>query len=118
MADVEAALRASWSKATSDDPDEWTPGNPTRGQCAVSALVIQHYFGGEVLIAPVIAGGGSDEYHCWNRLPSGEVVDFTTDQFGPNFAAGEPVDLTPIVDDRGEDRSMLLLQAVERHLSD
>lgn len=117
LEEVEAALRAGWSARTSDDPHEWTPDNPSRGQCAVSALVVKHYFGGEVMIAPVLAGGGLDEFHCWTELPSGEIVDFTTDQFGPDFAVGDPVDLVPIVDDMGEDRSVLLLQAVRQHLA-
>jgi hypothetical protein len=51
--ELELALRAAWSRETSEDPDEWSPANPSRGQCAVTALVIRELLGGEILIATV-----------------------------------------------------------------
>ena len=35
LADLEAAVRASWSRDTSADADEWTPENPARGDSAM-----------------------------------------------------------------------------------
>src|SRR5213592_1188668 len=37
LEEAEAAIRASWGRDTSDDPDEWSEENPARGQCAVTA---------------------------------------------------------------------------------
>jgi hypothetical protein len=88
LAEVEAALRACWARDTSDDPDEWTPDWVTRGQCAVSAWVIRELLGGEILIARVTPS--INEHHAWNRLPSGEEVDFTLDQFRDGQVLGEP----------------------------
>lgn len=41
------AVRASWSAETTD---EWHPDDPARHQCGVSALVIQDYLGGRVVM--------------------------------------------------------------------
>lgn len=78
------AIRQSWSGDTSACPD-WTPAQPSTGQCAVSALVIQDYLGG-VLVRATVNGTS----HYWNRLPDGEALDLTRDQF-PDF---DPVGTT------------------------
>lgn len=45
---IEKALKSSWSKETCYPPwaRGWTTENPTKGQCAVTALVVQDYLGG------------------------------------------------------------------------
>ena len=77
-------LRAAWSKETSADQKNWTPANPAWGQCAVSALAFQHFFGGEILRLPVpqdfnkkIAGLGS---HYFNRIGN-LTIDVSAEQF-------------------------------------
>ena len=72
-------IRAAWSRETSADPDFWTPENPAWGQCAVTALVIQDAFGGD-LRRGVVHGMS----HYWNRLPDGRMVDLTFKQFRVN----------------------------------
>ncbi len=71
------AIKASWSKETSASPDKWSKDNPSLGQCAVTALVIQDLKGGDLLRGKV---NGSSHY--WNRLPDGPELDLTIDQFG------------------------------------
>jgi hypothetical protein len=51
-------------------------GGPV-GQCAVTALVVQDIFGGELVRADV-PGFGS---HYWNRLPGMGDIDVTREQF-------------------------------------
>jgi len=65
------AIAESWSKETCYPGcvDEWTPENPARGQCTVSALVFQDYRGGDILYC-------LDPHHYWN-----EEVDLTRIQF-------------------------------------
>jgi len=58
-------LERAWSRETSADPEQWTPDNPAWGQCAVTALVVQDGFGGELVRATV-----DDASHYWNRLPT------------------------------------------------
>lgn len=69
------AIAASWAADTSAD-DNWTPERPLKGQCAVTALVVQDYLDGELLRTTV--DGVS---HYWNRLADGTEIDLTRDQF-------------------------------------
>lgn len=113
---VVAAVRASWSRETSDDPDEWTPEWVTRGQCGVTAHVVRELLGGEILIAPVIGSSQPNEHHAWNRLPSGEELDLTLDQFRGGETLGEPWVGEVLVVTEGVDRGALLLAAVRERL--
>lgn len=70
------AIAASWRRETTNDPTHWRSTNPAWGQCAVTALVVQEYLGGQLLRA--VVGGVS---HYWNELPSGEELDLTRHQF-------------------------------------
>ena len=56
---------------------DWTPDNPTLGQCSITAFLMQDIYGGRVLGVPR-AGGN---YHCFNVV--GDCVfDLTSEQFG------------------------------------
>lgn len=95
LAEIEAALRASWSVETADPVDvpDWTPDNPSRGQCGATALVLLELLGGELLEAEVTFPDGSHQgFHYWNRLAGGIEIDLTAEQ----FAADEQIQ-TPIV---------------------
>jgi hypothetical protein len=103
LADIERAIRASWSRETCDpvDGDVWSPENPSRGQCAVTALVVQDLLGGELLLAEVhYADGSRQGLHYWNRLGEGVELDLTREQFQPDEivqpakAIDRPADLT------------------------
>jgi hypothetical protein len=103
LTEIEAAIRASWSAETCDpvDRDVWSPANPSRGQCAVTALVVQDLCGGELLLAEVrYADGSRQGVHYWNRLPGGVELDLTREQFHPGEhvqapeAVERPADLT------------------------
>ena len=68
-------VQAGWSAATAST---WTPGNPARGQCSVTALVAQDALGGELLKTRV-----GEAWHFYNRIRA-ERVDLTASQFeGP-----------------------------------
>jgi hypothetical protein len=72
---VQRLLRHSWSSHTSS---LWSVDIPSRGQCAVTALVVNAYFGGEIL--KTRAG---PSWHFYNRV-EGRRFDFTSEQF-PNL---------------------------------
>ena len=57
--------------------NEWSPENKTRGQCSVTAFLLQDLFGGEVRGVPL----GDGNYHCFNVV-DGCVFDLTSEQFG------------------------------------
>jgi hypothetical protein len=89
-AEVERAIRASWTAASCDPVDlaGWSQADAARGQCGATALVIQDLLGGELLVAEVRHADGSRQgVHYWNRLEGGEELDLTREQ----FADGEVV---------------------------
>ena len=73
---VRTALASSWTARTASPLVTWTPHKPSSGQCAVSALVLQDYCGGEICRC-VVAGTS----HYFNRIDD-QVVDSTAAQFG------------------------------------
>ena len=72
---IVAAYVGDVQRRTSADPEGWSPHNRPWGQCAVTALVVQDRFGGELLRARV--DGVS---HYWNRLPDGSELDLTRER--------------------------------------
>lgn len=85
--ELKKLLKAAWSKETSADPKNWTLKNPSWGQCAITALIVQDFLGGE-LVRTVVEPFGS---HYWNKLPNGKEKDFTRQQFpkGTRVPRGE-----------------------------
>jgi 8-oxo-dGTP pyrophosphatase MutT (NUDIX family) len=85
LSKVRAAVRDAWGPDTCDPVDlaDWRPGNPSRGQCGVTALVVHDLLGGELVLGEVFEGGERRGWHYWNRLPDGTEVDLTGEQFGP-----------------------------------
>lgn len=83
-----AVFQECWRRETSYEPGKWSPENPTHGQCAITALVVQDLLGGDLLRAKV---NGAEHY--WNRLPDSSELDLTRDQFGsaPTTTAPERV---------------------------
>ena len=69
---VAAALLHSWSLETSG---QWLVSNPAHGQCNVTALLINEFFGGEILKTPLAEGD-----HFYNRI-NGRRIDLTDSQF-------------------------------------
>lgn len=81
LAQLTLALRHAWSDQTSCWADDWPADNPARGQCVVSSLVVQDYFGGD-LVRYAVEGQGIHEKHYCNILPDGTLVDATRSQYG------------------------------------
>lgn len=69
-------LEQCWDRDTSATPSRWRRDRPSIGQCAITALLIQDCWGGELL--RVMNHG---ESHYFNRLSDGTEVDLTRDQF-------------------------------------
>ncbi|MGN5648617.1 YunG family protein [Bacillus sp. Brlt_9] len=66
------ALMKSWSIETSS---KWTSENPAKGQCGVTALVVQEICGGKIKKTKV-----GEEWHFYNCI-DGKRSDFTDTQF-------------------------------------
>jgi histone deacetylase complex regulatory component SIN3 len=67
----------AWSKETCSPGlrNEWSKENPSLGQCAVTALIVNDFFGGEIMRC--MASSGS---HYYNMIDN-ELVDLTKEQF-------------------------------------
>src|SRR3989344_3519027 len=79
------AISKSWTRETSADPEGWTPDNPAWGQCAVTALTVQDFLGGE-LVRLDLTGHGNPKVaamrsHYFNRIGEAEL-DISSSQFG------------------------------------
>ncbi len=85
LTDIEQALRGSWSAetCTPEYRDRWTPDNPARDQCGVTAMVLNDLLGGELIRGEVHVDGVRTDFHWWNRLGMGIEIDLTREQFGP-----------------------------------
>lgn len=66
-------VKRSWSGETI--ADAFDPASPCRNQCAVTALAVRHYFGGEIV--KTATKGGT---HFYNLI-DGRYWDIATDQF-------------------------------------
>lgn len=77
--DLLPILERSWSLATGRN---WLPERPARGQCSVTALVVQDICGGEILKTRTPGG-----WHFYNRV-DGVRYDLTDSQFetSPHYA--------------------------------
>ena len=56
---------------------DWSPDNPTYGQCSITAFLAQDIFGGQVYGVPLEDGN----FHCFNQVGD-RVFDLTSEQFG------------------------------------
>ena len=54
---------------------EWTNDNPSLGQCAITALIVNDFFGGKIMRC--MASSGS---HYYNIIDD-EIIDLTVEQF-------------------------------------
>jgi len=101
LALLEVLLKFAWCRETASPGDaaEWSEDNPAKGQCAVTALVVQRVLGG-TLLRSVVEGFGS---HYSNLLPSGRKVCLTHMQFpeGTVIPPGEPRDLDYVLGSPG-----------------
>lgn len=111
-----AKLRNSWSRETADKNyrDRWTPENRAWGQCAVTAAVVQDFFGGDVFR---VHDKDSKNIHYYNHI-EGKDLDLTVEQYGENIPvwAGKPTNANGIMSSftRKSKRYALLKKGLEQ----
>jgi len=86
------ALHKSWSADTSSAAG-WTEANSTKGQCAVSACVVQDYFGGDILNTVATLPNSETVSHYLNVV-DGETIDLTREQFPEGTTFTKPATKT------------------------
>lgn len=90
LVEIERAIRASWGADTCapEDLPDWHFGNPARGQCGVTALVINDLLGGDLVRGEVHRDGKRIDFHWWNEIAQGFEIDLTREQFAANEIVG------------------------------
>ncbi|QHJ01042.1 hypothetical protein GT347_25480 [Xylophilus rhododendri] len=73
--DLYRALISVWSSDTASPPNGWSPSNAAMNHCSVTSLIVQDYFGGEILNTKT--SGGT---HFYNLI-DGVRWDLTANQF-------------------------------------
>ncbi len=63
--------------------EQWSPENPTAGQCAITALLVYETFGFDIYEIKV-----GRARHFFNKTSDGDIIDLTAAQFS------HPVDYT------------------------
>lgn len=125
LQELSEALQASWDADTAYNPEQWSQENKARGQCVVSSLIVQDYFGGD-LIRYEINEDQLHETHYMNQLSDGTVIDTTASQYtSPANMKRKPIDTSEfasIRDKRLADKSTAaryetLKRRVERRLT-
>ena len=86
--ELKQLLIQSWSLETCSPGlrKKWSKDNPSLGQCAITALIINDYFGGKIMRC--MSSTGSYYYNLINC----EIIDLTVDQFlgeTPQYEKGE-----------------------------
>jgi hypothetical protein len=120
---VETAIVASWGADTRYASERYMargrPGDPARGQCGATALVVQDLLGGILLVGDVLAGSERLGVHYWNRLDSGEVLDLSSAQFveGEVVTGARVVPRPPGLPAHGADAYLSLRRRVARLLA-
>ncbi len=118
LEEVESALRESWSLESTEEPENWKPSNPSRGQCGISSLIVNDYFGGKLVLWKAFADGVQIGLHYSNELPDGTQVDSTREQFWANEELRDPesFDRPNEPPKNGADRYLALSKLVKEKL--
>jgi hypothetical protein len=75
LSDIERALRSGWGADTCapEDVSSRHPDSPARGQCGVTALVVNDLLGGDLVYGEVRVDGQVTDHHWWNRFGDLEI---------------------------------------------
>ncbi|MGD6844620.1 YunG family protein [Bacillus infantis] len=105
---VQEALLKSWSVHSSS---KWTTDNPAKGQCGVTALVVNDLLGGLIRKTPLKEG-----WHFYNEI-SGARYDFTVSQFKEDIVYMDiPSNREEAFQDTNQRQYDFLKQSVKVHL--
>lgn len=86
---------------------QWNENNKTLGQCAVTALIVQYYFGGEIY--------KHNKYPHYFNVINNQVVDLTSSQFDFEFDYSDSIPKQPDLQKADTaNRYQLLLNKVKK----
>lgn len=89
-----------------DVQKDWSEENKTLGQCAVTALVVQHFFGGDIY--------KHNKYSHYFNILNGQIIDLTKSQFNFKLDYSDSVIKQPNLHKaQTEERYKMLLAKVQ-----
>ena len=108
-------LLYSWEKETCSPGlrSKWSEENPSLGQCAITALIVNDIFGGKIMRC--MASSGSHYYNLIND----KLVDLTVEQFLgeiPDYANGEERTREYLLSNEDTKKRYLLLSKKLKHV--
>ena len=82
LKDLRKKLEKAWCRETSYYKDQWTPENPSCGQCMITTRYLVEHFGARAAFAKAVLPDGTEAQggHFFAEI-EGKVVDLTADQF-------------------------------------
>jgi hypothetical protein len=87
-------LRTLWAADTSAAPAQWSPGNPARGQSAVTACIVHDAMGGSIVESVMLTPTGATVSHFCNDV-GGLTIDLTPTEFPPGTTATDRLTQRP-----------------------
>lgn len=86
-----ALIRRAWNRSTSASPETWTRACRARGQCAITAIVVQDCIGGMLVRTVATLPDGTEVSHYATMHEHGVIIDLTDSQFpeGTTFGPWE-----------------------------
>lgn len=116
--ELEKIIKLSWSKETCypNQKNIWNKENPSLGQCAITALIINDFMGGKIMRC--MCGNISHYYNIINEA----IVDLTFEQFNgniPDYVNGEERTGDYILSNKDtKERYLLLLKNVKNNFQE
>lgn len=74
-----------WDQMTCFSKNQWNPSNKCCGQCNATVLLVQEYFGGDIIECP--NPSRTKQMHYFNRI-NGVDIDLTSKQFSNSINYG------------------------------
>ncbi|MCY1632620.1 YunG family protein [Bacillus paralicheniformis] len=109
---IEQIMKALYKSWSSDSSSKWSQDNPAKGQCGVTALVVNDLLGGEIGKTKLPEG-----WHFYNVI-NGKRYDLTVSQFKEDILYMDvPSNRNEAFSDTNEKQYNYLKQSVINHLS-
>lgn len=105
-----------WSLETcsSSLKKQWSKDNPSVGQCAITALIVNDYFGGKIMRCMSLSGS-----HYYNLIDD-KIVDLTVEQFLgeiPLYKEGTEVEMEYLFSNEDtKKRYLMLVNNIQKNL--
>ncbi|MCY8355376.1 hypothetical protein MOD14_14450 [Bacillus haynesii] len=112
LGQIEQIMKALYKSWSSDSSSKWSQDNPAKGQCGVTALVVNDILGGEIRKTKLPEG-----WHFYNFI-NGKRYDLTVSQFKEDILYMDiPSNRNEAFSDTNEKQYNYLKQSVINRLS-